>query len=912
MVIGIVYLVAVVLGWARIDHDLRVRRITSATSQVDRLSVRELASIERWADGRLADAGYWASDPVVVDATRRLAMVDPDDLLADPAQAALRDRLAGFIELNGLAGFFVVTPEGLSLASSRDSNVATPNLVAVDNPQAFDDILAGEARITPPQRSDVVLNDDGLLPETMFVGAPVVVDGLTVAAFMLRIVPSEDLMTIPGDRNLVEGFDQIVFSDSGVAVTAPLGGSPLDPVTTGDAPAAQAFGGRARGTNVAPDTSTAPSVVEAWATSPDLGLGVVTRYDGDVAFATLRAERRSYAAMAAFAAILGLALIALTYRIAARARERELEAAHLRFRSLVDPSPDPVLRVGLDGTVLAANQALHRMLDAHAGPTTAEAPRSGRRKDADIPMTIDELGRRNAVLYDVAARWPIVSHTVGPTQIERINVVDADLNDRYFRVRFVPVIVDQQDSEVLVVLTDQSADVERELRLEEIARIDSLTGLANRAAITDRLHRALEGLQGPNPATGVAVMVVDLDHFKSVNDAFGHAAGDRVLEVLSQRLAGSLRENESVGRVGGDEFIVVSEGVGDLATAEQAAARLVEHLDGVQVDIDGSLVAVTSSVGVAWTAEPAEPAAMIADADRAMLHAKHRRGGRGFAVSRPGGTSTAEPSGELARDLFGALERDEFEMYYQAIVDADGLTHAVEALLRWNHPRFGLLTPTRFLSTLAQSGFIGPVGRWGVAEAIAQAGRWSDAGTPIKLHVNVSPIEMAGGVVDALDEAIRRAQIEARWICVEVTEHAFDGNVMTSGSMARLADLGVEIALDDFGTGASTLSHLRQQPLHAIKLDQNFVRSLDADEPESMLDEPIVQAIIGLAHSLDLVTIAEGVENTRQLAWLHSRGCRYFQGWAFAQPQPAAAIDPNARLTAHDWTGPHIAGHDTQ
>lgn len=883
------FLAAVAISWTIADRQLRERRLDDAVTQAALLRDGELRAVEQWAQLQIDDAVYWAENDDVLDAVRGL--MSSDDPLTDPAQAALRNRLAPFLDLSGLAGYFVVRADGISLASTRDENVGTENLVAVDHPDILADILSGTARLAPPQLSDVPLTDDGSLSETMFVGAPIRVAGEVVGAFLLRLVPSSDLTALLEDSSPDDGIDHLVFGESGVAVTAARDIAPLDPVTADGRPTSALFERDERGVNVAAGSASPPDRIEAWATSSRLGLGVLTTYDGSAAFESLRAERRWYATFALLAAVVGIGLAAFAHQLAARSRMRQIEASERRFRSLVDPSPDPVLRVHPDGSVIAANPALYSMLGLPA-PDPSRSSRTGEASG----LTIDALSELHPALAELAERWPIIAKIQGPADIERLAVELAGQPTRYFRVRVAPIIAGRDESEILVVLTDTTPDVERELRLESLALVDTLTGLPNRAAISDRLEVALARLRRPAAEQGVAVMVIDLDHFKTINDAFGHAAGDHVLRTVGAALDSELRDADSVGRIGGDEFTIVCGEVADIDAADDMARRVSERLNTLSVELDGSTISVSGSIGVAWTREPIEPADLMMRADRAMLDAKRRRDD-GYVVAGPGDASPSGWSTIVPRDLFGALDRGEFELHYQPIVDATGRIRSAEALLRWNHPEHGLMTPGHFLSTLMESGFIGPVGRWGVTEAVAQAARWSSDGTPIPVHVNVSPVELSAGVIDAVAAAIEHTGIDPRLVCVEVTEHAFNGNMLTAGSIERLGRLGVDVALDDFGTGSSSLINLRQRPLHMLKLDRSFVASIDADSPRGEIDRPILRSIIRLAHELELELVAEGVETEEQIRWLVDAGCGTFQGWAFARAMPARELDPTATLT---------------
>ena len=429
--------------------------------------------------------------------------------------------------------------------------------------------------------------------------------------------------------------------------------------------------------------------------------------------------------------------------------------------------------------------------------------------------------------------------------------------------------------------------------LEHLALRDGLTGLPNRTLLTDRLARAIgRAEREPQP---VAVLVCDLDDFKLINDSLGHAAGDRVLREVGERLVAAMRPTDSVARIGGDEFVVVCEGV-DEREAVLVAGRIAEALSG-QIDTEDDRVFVTASVGiaVATDAAAATPEDLIRNADAAMYAVK-QRGGAGHAFHDAAARERASARLRLQSDLRSAVERDELRLYYQPIVDlATGEAVALEALLRWQHPAHGLLEPARFIPLAEDTGLIVPIGRWVLRESCRQLAAWiqrnpGQAGPA--MSVNVSARQLADTNLPAdVESALTAHGIEPGRLCLELTEtsvmHDPEAALTT---LQSLKELGVTIALDDFGTGYSSLSHLGRFPIDLLKIDRSFM----VDDPYA---KRIVLGVMGLAHSLGLTAIAEGVEVVEQVEDLKALGCEQAQGYYFARPEPPDRAETRLRRT---------------
>jgi diguanylate cyclase (GGDEF)-like protein len=423
-------------------------------------------------------------------------------------------------------------------------------------------------------------------------------------------------------------------------------------------------------------------------------------------------------------------------------------------------------------------------------------------------------------------------------------------------------------------------------RLERQALYDPLTQLPNRTLLLNRIDHALTVAVRHGHA--VAVLFVDLDHFKVVNDSLGHAAGDELLRQVAARLEDGVREADTVGRFGGDELVVVCEELHEPAEATAVAARIAEVLTEPFV-VRGSSLHVTASVGIAISdGEPVTADSLIRDADAAMYAAKG--GGRARAeLFEPSLRRRAVERLRTEHDLRAALRDGQLVLHHQPMIDLHlGRAVGVEALVRWEHPTDGLVLPGRFIDLAEETGLIVPLGEVVLRAACEQLVAWARArpDLPLSMSVNLSGRQLGDpAVVDRVAGIVRSAGIPAGALCLEVTETALVQGLDRSGAaLDRLHDLGVNLAIDDFGTGYASLDYLRRLPTaRAIKIDRSFVGGLVRPEPQ---DRAIVAAAVVLADQLGLDAVAEGVETLAQLAILRDMGCRLAQGFLFARPAP--------------------------
>ena len=429
----------------------------------------------------------------------------------------------------------------------------------------------------------------------------------------------------------------------------------------------------------------------------------------------------------------------------------------------------------------------------------------------------------------------------------------------------------------------QSANAE----LSRRAFTDALTGLPNRVLFEDRLNHALRRMARANQLQieeRIAVLFIDLDGFKPVNDSFGHIAGDRILVATAERLLAIGREGDTVARIGGDEFLVLLEGIKDEAECAQMANAILATLSQ-PFDVLDKQVQIACSIGIVIHPLEGEADKLIANADAAMYAAK-RTGGSNYAIFESYMGADADNQLELQSDLRRAVDLGQFELHYQPKIDgATGRVDSVEALVRWNHPERGLLAPVHFIGLAERFGVIVRLGDWIIDEACRQIAAWRAEGLHLNVAVNLSVLQLReSGLAQRIEESLRRHDVPASRLMCEITESvAMEDIAATQRTFKGLENLGVFLSIDDFGTGYSSLSYLRQLPARQLKIDRSFVADLETRADS----RPVVEAVIRLAHALGLRVVAEGVELQTQHDILAGMGCDEFQGFLYARPMKA-------------------------
>jgi diguanylate cyclase (GGDEF)-like protein/PAS domain S-box-containing protein len=421
-----------------------------------------------------------------------------------------------------------------------------------------------------------------------------------------------------------------------------------------------------------------------------------------------------------------------------------------------------------------------------------------------------------------------------------------------------------------------------EQRLSHVAQYDGITGLPNRTLFHDRLLQAMARARRRKSA--LALIFLDLDGFKEINDTLGHKAGDRLLRAVGARLKHSLREGDTVARLGGDEFTVILEDLHDRDEATSVAQKVLGAL-AKPLTLEKQEFAVTASAGLTVYPEDSRNVeTLLKNADTAMYYAKDK-GKNNLQSYTPLMTTLKRERVTLENQLRRALEGNELFLEYQPQVDLQsGLIVGVEALARWRHPDLGVVPPGRFIPLAEKSGLIVPIGRWALATACAQGVAWHASAAPLRIGVNVSARQFRGDLFQIVAAALETTGFDAQWLELELTESLLMEDPETArATLLKLKGLGVKIAIDDFGSGYSSLSYLRHFPIDRLKIDQTFIRDLTT----SADDAAIARAIIALGHNMNLRVVAEGVETAEQLAFLRDNGCDVMQGFLFSEPVPA-------------------------
>ena len=551
----------------------------------------------------------------------------------------------------------------------------------------------------------------------------------------------------------------------------------------------------------------------------------------------------------------------------------DLRRSEERFRSLVRNSVDVNMILSAEGTIVFESPAVERVLGYSPDDRVGKAA---------IEYVAESDRRRLERIFLLVARRP---NTEARSELRARH---ADGTWRALEAVVKNLLDDPAVNGIVVNYRDITSHKALEDELRMRAFHDTLTGQANRGLFVDRLEHAL--VRGRRTRDRLAIFFLDLDDFKTINDSLGHGEGDQLLVAAAERLGAALRPGDTLARLGGDEFAILIEDTTPIGTPEEVAHRLLDTLQA-PFQLAGLELFVHASIGVAiprgrrTTAED-----LLRNADAAMYMAKSRGKNR-TVLFEPGMHRAAVARLALKGDLERALERDEFVLHYQPIVDlATGAMEGVEALLRWQKQGKRLLFPGEFISLAEETGLIIPLGQWVLETACREARRWADEapGSALSVNVNVSGRQVGEpGFVEVVAQALKRSALPPDRLVLEFTENILiEDSAQSAETLAKLKGLGVRLAIDDFGTGFSSLGYLRRFPIDVLKIDGSFVASLSAGHDQ----RAVVDAILRLGETLHLETVAEGIEEAAQVVDLRSMGATLGQGHFFARPMPAADI----------------------
>jgi diguanylate cyclase (GGDEF)-like protein/PAS domain S-box-containing protein len=555
--------------------------------------------------------------------------------------------------------------------------------------------------------------------------------------------------------------------------------------------------------------------------------------------------------------------------------EAELLEAQERFRSAFEHAPIGMALAATNGQLFRVNLALAQML--------------GRAPDELLGVSLVSVTHPDdrATTEEMLAR--LLTGEIGSYRLEQ------RLLHTYGREVWVAVSASlvRDPAGVPMHVVHQIEDITARRRdgerLAHQAIHDPLTGLPNRLLFVDRLRRALSAI---DTLGRTAVLFLDLDHFKVINDSLGHSAGDRLLVAVADRLRNAVRPSDTVARFGGDEFTVLCQGVPDERVAAEIAERISAAVAKPVVLVEGE-VYVTASVGIALSgSDPETPETLLRNADAAMYSAKDLGRAR-VEMYDAGSRDRAVRYLRTGNELHRALERGEMRVHYQPIISLETRRVAgFEALVRWQHPERGLVFPDQFVGLAEETGLIVPLGGWVLEQACRQAAEWHAQGAPVTISVNLSPRQLAEPrLPETVAAVLARTGLDANYLWLEITE----GTLMRDPESAvtvlhALTATGVHLSVDDFGTGYSSMAYLRRFPVEALKVDRTFVDGIGRETEATA----ICTAVVSLAHALGMRAVAEGVETAEQVATLRTLGCELAQGYLFAKPGPADRYSVNS------------------
>ncbi|PLT35286.1 GGDEF domain-containing protein [Bacillus sp. V5-8f] len=553
------------------------------------------------------------------------------------------------------------------------------------------------------------------------------------------------------------------------------------------------------------------------------------------------------------------------------AAQQQVYDANERYRSLFENSPDAIFSFNHEGNFISANPATEK-ISGYSDKELLNMSFMSLVSTEDLPMAIKsfEEGKQG-----MSSNYNLT--------VERKDGKRIHLDTIHF-----PMRVNGEIMGTYGVAREITEKIQYEQQLEKLAFYDPLTELPNRRLFEDRLGQLLDQ-QDSNDNQQFAVMFLDLDRFKFINNSLGHQNGDQFLKLVAARLKQHLRKSDTISRVAGDEFTILFPDI-----RKEEAINIAIHLNEAikePFEIAGNVITVSASIGIALNTDMAEATVeeIIRNADTAMQHTKKFKKNIYTLYTEELDTKVSYKF-SIENDLKVAIENNELELYYQPIIDLKtNQLKAMEALIRWNHPEHGLIPPNDFIPVAEESGQIIEIGSWVLKTACRQNKKWQESGIlPFKVAVNVSTKQLQHyNFIDSVAKTLEEEQLEPNWLELEVTESILHEDVeFIKENLLKLKDIGVSLSIDDFGTGYTSLNYLREYPFDKLKIDRSFIDDINRD----LNGKRITSAVISLAHSLNMDVVAEGIENETQLNYLYDKCCDEGQGYYFNKPLPADTL----------------------
>jgi len=868
--------------------------------------------VRTWFKDHIKAGAAWAETQNIKESTTKLLAqaLDKNSLINSTAQQSLREWFKTIHKVSHYQGYFIVGPDNINLASGRDEHIGEINLLKGQQ-DFLQSVWAGSPAVSLPVKSDVpLINSKGELESglpAMFVAAPIrSKSGEVIALLMFRIDPEKGFTDVLFQGRIGETGETYAFDSKGKLISksrfddqlhdiglisdeehgilnvelrdpgvnliegnkamVPRNSQPLTFMT-------QAALHGETGTSLSKyrDYRGVP-VIGAWVWDKNIGIGIATEVDEEDAYQTLKASQLALIGFTLFSFIL---IIGLTVIYTILGERKRIEVALRRASAIFDNTDEGIVVTDPQVNIILVNEAFTDITGYTPEEVLGRNPhfqQSGRHDSKfykDMWKILQKDGQWRGQLWNRRKNGEIYPAW------ENINIVKNS---------------DGHITNYVAIFSDISVLKESEDRLKHLAHHDILTGLPNRLRFTANLEQSIEAAK--RHSQKVALLFLDLDRFKRINDTLGHDIGDKLLIEFSERLKKCVRAEDTVARLGGDEFTVVLTEISHAEDASLIANKIVKVIREKFI-FCGHTIDTSTSIGISIFPDDAKNCEeLMKAADTAMYHAKAMGRNCYQFFTEELATQTIRYA-LIEKGLQAALKNNEFELYYQPQVNlSNGKIGGVEALIRWNHPNRGQLQPDAFIKIADDSNLIDMISEWVLRTAIDDYKNWSEKATSVpRITVNITGRQISREksikhILDLLDELAIDPNILQ--LDLEITETALERIDYTIDIINTLKKRGVMFAIDDFGTGHSSLSRLKHLPVDILKINQSFIRDISFDDD----DKAITTAIIAMAHSLGLRVIGEGVETKSQLDVLHELVCDEVQGFYFSKPIPANEITP--------------------